>query len=110
VKGARVHILGVAYKKDVADIRESPALDVMTLLHHLGARLTYTDPHVASLKIEGQELCSQEALPACRDADCVTLITNHSAFDYARIARESRLIIDTRNAFRDYRTDKVVRL
>jgi UDP-N-acetyl-D-glucosamine dehydrogenase len=110
VKNAHIHVLGVAYKKDVSDIRESPALDIMMLLHRLGARLTYTDPHVASMKIEGGELFSQEILPACHDADCVALITNHTAFDYAVVARESRLVVDTRNAFRDHRMEKIVRL
>src|SRR3989304_5314403 len=70
VKGARIHVLGVTYKRDVDDIRESPALDVMGLLARLGARLSYSDPHVSSLKIEGQLLRSQEILPICGEADC----------------------------------------
>jgi UDP-N-acetyl-D-glucosamine dehydrogenase len=110
VKNAHVHVLGVAYKKDVGDIRESPALDVMTLLDRLGARLTYSDPHVASMKIEEKEFVSEDILPACAAADCVALITNHTVFDYDLIARESQLVVDTRNAFRDYRMDKIVRL
>jgi UDP-N-acetyl-D-glucosamine dehydrogenase len=114
VKNARVHLLGIAYKKDVSDIRESPALDVLALLGRLGARLSYSDPHVPRVslsRLEDQlELKAQPVLPACREADCVVLITDHSAFDYAAIAKQSRLIVDTRNAFRNYRSEKIVRL
>ena len=110
VKSARIHVLGVSYKRDVDDIRESPALDVMALLGRLGARLSYSDPHVPSLPLDGKQLHSQAILPICQEADCVVLITDHSQFDYATIAHHSRLIVDTRNAFRAYRMDKIIRL
>ncbi|MBI4463275.1 MAG: nucleotide sugar dehydrogenase [Acidobacteria bacterium] len=110
VKNSRIHLLGVAYKKDVADIRESPALDVLALLRGLGARLSYSDPHVPRLALDGLQLESQPVLPSCRQADCVILLTDHAAFDYARIARHSTLIVDTRNAFRRYRLDKIIRM
>ena len=110
VKDSRIHVLGVAYKKDVADTRESPALDVMALLARLGARLSYSDPHVPSLQLDSLQLHSQEVLPVCEQADCVVLITDHAQFDYATIAQRSRLIVDTRNAFRAHRMEKIIRL
>ncbi|HEY7679112.1 MAG TPA: nucleotide sugar dehydrogenase [Terriglobia bacterium] len=110
VKDSRVHLLGVAYKRDVNDTRESPALDLIVLLHRLGARLSYSDPHVPRLRVEGLALESQPVIPACEQADCVVLVTDHSAFDYAGIAERSRLIVDTRNAFRQHRADHIIRL
>ncbi|MEM6528076.1 MAG: nucleotide sugar dehydrogenase [Chloroflexota bacterium] len=102
VRGARVVVLGVAYKRDVDDVRESPALDVIGLLREKGADVVYHDPHVASLRLDnrdGERIHSvdySEALLA--EADCVVIITNHTAFDYAHITRHSQLIIDTRHA------------
>lgn len=110
VKNSQVHLLGMAYKKDIADVRESPALDVLALLRKLGARLSYSDPHVPRVKLADFELESQPVLPSCRDADCVVLLTNHSSFDYAAIVNQSSLIVDTRNAFRSWRMEKIVRL
>ncbi|HWP84195.1 MAG TPA: nucleotide sugar dehydrogenase [Terriglobia bacterium] len=110
VRNSRIHVLGVAYKKDIDDVRESPALDVLALLHQLGAQLSYSDPHVPSLRLGGLTLTAQPVLPACAEADCVVLITDHSAFDYATIARESRLLLDTRNAFREYPAPHIIRL
>ena len=110
VRNARIHLLGVAYKKDTIDVRESPALDVLTLLRGLGARLSYSDPLVPRVEVDGVELRSQPVLEACRRADCVVLLTDHSAFDYGAIARSARRIVDTRNAFRAHRSEKITRL
>jgi len=110
VKNSQVHLLGMAYKKDIADVRESPALDVLALLRKLGARLSYSDPHVPRVKLVGLELESQPVLPSCREADCVVLLTDHSSFDYEAIVNHSSLIVDTRNAFRAWRMEKIVRL
>jgi len=110
IKNSRIHVLGVAYKKDVSDVRESPALDVLALLHRLEAKLTYSDPHVPQVMLDGLAMESQPVLPSCAEADCVVLVTDHSAFDYASIAEQSALIIDTRNAFREYRREKIIRL
>ena len=107
---ARIHLLGVAYKRDASDVRESPALDVLTLLRRLGARLSYSDPLVPRLELGCETLRSQPVLEACRQADCVVLLTDHSAFDYGAIARAARRIVDTRNAFREHRMEKIVRL
>ncbi len=109
LKGAHVHILGVAYKKDIGDIRESPALDVMHLLQRLHARITYSDPHVAELKTDGLELRS-EPIESVAAADCVLIVTNHSAFDYAAILDQASLIVDTRNALKGMVSEKIVRL
>src|SRR5579863_5850655 len=97
VKGSRIHILGVAYKRDIDDMRESPALDIMLLLKQRGARLTFSDPHVHTLELEGERLVSQDANT---EADCTVIVTDHSAFDYLRIADDAKLIVDTRNALK----------
>jgi UDP-N-acetyl-D-glucosamine dehydrogenase len=110
VKGSRILVLGAAYKKDVNDTRESPALDLMLLLDRLGAVLSYSDPHVPTLRLEDRALESQPVLGACAAADCVVLVTDHSAFDYAAIAECSSLIVDTRNAFRNHRLPHIIRL
>jgi UDP-N-acetyl-D-glucosamine dehydrogenase len=109
VKGSRIHIMGVAYKRDIDDLRESPALDVILLLQKLGATVTYSDPHVATMRLDGATL---EALPedAAAVADCVVIVTNHSAFDYQALVERSRLIVDTRNALKGIRSEKIVRL
>ena len=109
VKGSHIHILGVAYKKDIEDLRESPALDVMLLLKRRGARLTYSDPYVPQLQLDGDDLYAQpEALAG--EADCAAIITDHSSFDYPRIAAQSRLIVDTRNALKGVNSAHIVRL
>ena len=110
VRNSRIHLLGVAYKKDTGDVRESPALDVLALLTQQGARMTYSDPLVPHLSLDGLALQAQPVLASCRQADCVVLLTDHTAFDYAAIARCSRRIVDTRNAFRAHRMDKIARL
>jgi UDP-N-acetyl-D-glucosamine dehydrogenase len=109
VKGSRIHVMGVAYKRDIDDMRESPALDVMVLLHRLGASIGYSDPHVPAVRLEELELT---ALPeeAAADADCVVIVTDHSAFDYRALVERSRLIVDTRNALKGVVSDKIVRL
>jgi UDP-N-acetyl-D-glucosamine dehydrogenase len=105
--GSHVHIMGVAYKRDIDDLRESPALDVMHLLLKGGARVTYSDPFVASLQLDGATL-SAEPLPD--SADCVVIVTNHSSFDYAALVEKARIIVDTRNALKGFSSKKIVRL
>jgi len=97
--GARLLVLGVAYKPDVSDLRESPALDVIGLLRSKGATVEYYDPYVASLEHEGWELTSvPDLMAAARAADCVVVVTDHTAIDYAALARQAVLIFDSRNA------------
>ncbi|MCC7175548.1 MAG: nucleotide sugar dehydrogenase [Bryobacterales bacterium] len=110
LNGARVHILGVAYKKDIDDIRESPALDVIHLLERRLARVTYSDPHVPELRADGLELRSLAPEQAAAEADCVLIITGHSAFNYPAVLERARLVVDTRNAMKGLVSDKIVRL
>jgi UDP-N-acetyl-D-glucosamine dehydrogenase len=99
LNGSRVLILGVAYKPDVDDIRESPALDVIHLLDEKGAQVVYHDPFVPKLRHEGvPELSSSELTgDLLVGVDCVVVVTNHSNYDWAEIAEQARLIVDTRN-------------
>ena len=110
VKGSRVHVVGVAYKRNIDDMRESPALDVILLLKKLGAEVSYSDPYVPALKLDGMDLKSQEAQASARAADCVVIITDHSDFDYKALLDSSKLIVDTRNAMRGIASEKIVRL
>ncbi len=109
VKGSHVHVMGVAYKKDIEDVRESPALDVILLLERRGARITYSDPHVPRLHMDRFDLVS-EPMETAASADCVVIITDHSAFDYGWLAASARLIVDTRNALKGVSGSHIVRL
>jgi UDP-N-acetyl-D-glucosamine dehydrogenase len=105
LNGSHVLVAGIAYKRDIDDIRESPALDVMGLLHQAGARLSYFDPFVANLSGRawpvGYDLVSEPLTPSTlRQVDCVAILTNHSAIDYDLLVAEAPLIIDTRNAIK----------
>jgi UDP-N-acetyl-D-glucosamine dehydrogenase len=99
VNGSRVLVLGVAYKKDIDDMRESPALDVIRMLEEQGAKVDYHDPHVASFREDGHEHHSVDlADAALTSADAVVIITDHSSIDYQRVVDLSRVVVDTRNA------------
>jgi UDP-N-acetyl-D-glucosamine dehydrogenase len=99
VQGASVLVLGVAYKRDIEDIRESPALDIIRLLEGQGATVTYFDPHVPRFREDGHEFRSVELTPErVAAADCVMVVTDHSSVDYRMIKRNARLVVDTRNA------------
>lgn len=99
VKGSKILIIGVAYKPNISDVRESPALDVIHLLQEKGADVSYVDPFVATLAHEGLDLQASELNNSLlKSADCVVIITNHKLYDYEMIVRESTLLIDTRNA------------
>lgn len=115
LKGARVLVLGVAYKKDLDDTRESPALRLMDLLLKKGARVRYHDPYVPYLKPSRNYDFNMASVPLTREelerADAVVVATDHSAFDYDFIVEASQLVIDTRNATRNVRhgREKIVR-
>jgi UDP-N-acetyl-D-glucosamine dehydrogenase len=101
VKGSRVLVLGVAYKRDVDDVRESPALDIIHLLYEKGAQVTYHDPHVPEVHVEGLRLCSEPDLDeALSVADCAIIVTDHSVYDWQRVARYAQRVVDTRGALR----------
>jgi len=111
VRGSHIHILGAAYKRNIDDVRESPALDIIHLLSCRGARVTFSDPHVDRVRIDGgMELVAEEPLKACAEADCVVIVTDHSAFDYPAILDRSTVIVDTRNALKGYASSKISRL
>ncbi|MCS6906462.1 MAG: nucleotide sugar dehydrogenase [Anaerolineales bacterium] len=113
LKDSRVLVLGAAYKPDIDDLRESPALDVIGLLHQKGALVSYHDPYIPSLNHDGMDYHSVPDLwEAVRQADCVVIVTNHSSYNYVAILENARLIVDTRNALGKLGKDnpKVVRL
>ncbi len=98
VKGSRVLMLGVAYKKNVGDLRESPALDIIHLLEEKGARVAYHDPFVPAFQYEGLEMASVDDLDtALDDADCVVIATDHSAYDWNKIREHVKLLVDSRH-------------
>jgi UDP-N-acetyl-D-glucosamine dehydrogenase len=99
VNGSRILVLGVAYKKDIDDMRESPALDVIRLLEQQGAQVSYHDPFVPSLKEDGRTINSAALTDAeLENADAVVIITDHTSVDYQRVVNRARIVIDTRNA------------
>jgi len=99
VRGASVLVLGVAYKRDVDDIRESPALDIIRLLEGQGAQVSYADPHVPCFREDGREFRSVPLTPdTVSSADCVMVVTDHTSVDYRMIKRNAKLVVDTRNA------------
>jgi len=110
INGSRIHLFGVAYKKDVSDMRESPALDVMELLHRRGATLSYTDPYVPRLEHGGLSLCSVTEASAGDGVDCAVICTNHTVFDYRGIVERFPLVVDTRNALKGVDAAHVFRL
>jgi UDP-N-acetyl-D-glucosamine dehydrogenase len=111
VRGSRVHVLGVAYKAGVNDIRESPALTVMKILADKGAILSYSDPYVPTVREEGFEF---DAIPvdarALGECDCAVVLTAHPEIDYGMVARLAPLVVDTRNALQGCQSPNVIRL
>jgi UDP-N-acetyl-D-glucosamine dehydrogenase len=110
VNGSKVLILGVAYKKDIDDLRESPALTIIELLKNAGAEVSYNDPYFPKVgrgrKYDLQMTCAP--LENLGQYDCVLIVTDHSDYDYERIVRESRLVVDTRKATRGIDSPKIV--
>jgi UDP-N-acetyl-D-glucosamine dehydrogenase len=110
LNGSKVLVLGVAYKKDIDDLRESPALTIIELLQKEGALVSYNDPYFAEIgrgrKYDLQMKCTP--LKDLAQYDCVLIVTDHSDYDYERIVRESNLVVDTRNATRGIKSPKIV--
>lgn len=102
VRGSNVLVLGVAYKRDINDVRESPALGIIDQLLHKGAQVSYHDPFVPEMDLDGGGRFASIALTdeAVSGSDCVVIVTDHSPIDYAKIVRRSRLVVDTRNVTR----------
>ena len=111
VHGSRILVLGVAYKADIDDTRESPSIDIMETLRERGARIEYSDPYVPTLQFGGKRLRSLPLTPArLRRFDCVVIATAHKSFPYAAVLRHSKAVVDTRNALRGKRSPKIARL
>ncbi len=111
VNGAKVLVLGVAYKRDISDVRESPALDILQLLAQKGAKLSYCDPHVPVLDEHGIRMKAEKFSAATlRKADCVVVVTDHGAFDYRMVAKEAKMVVDARNALKGRNGKKIIKL
>jgi UDP-N-acetyl-D-glucosamine dehydrogenase len=111
INGSKIHLVGVAYKRDVNDMRESPALDVLELLRKRGAELTYTDSFVPQLQHGGETFTSIDLGTALASKpDCAVICTDHSDFDYAALLKSGTLIVDTRNALRGNPAETIFRL
>jgi UDP-N-acetyl-D-glucosamine dehydrogenase len=111
VNGATVLVLGVAYKRNVSDIRESPALDIIQSLQARKAVVLYNDDYVPELRIGGQVLTNQPLSSGLlQAADCVAVVTDHSYYDIPVIVREARAIVDTRNMTKGFNDTKIFRL
>jgi UDP-N-acetyl-D-glucosamine dehydrogenase len=111
VNGSKILVLGLAYKKDIDDLRESPSLTIIELLQKEGAQVSYNDPYFPTVgrgrKYDLDMKCTP--LDNLGQYDCVLIVTDHSDYDYASIVRESQLIVDTRNATKGIQNEKVVR-
>ena len=105
IKGSKVFVLGVTYKRDTGDVRESPALDVIRLLEQRGAKIAYHDPFTPTLRVDGGKAYRRSSLTtkSLQSADLVLVITDHSSYDYNAIVRDAQLVLDTRNATREVR-------
>lgn len=109
LRDAKILVLGVAYKPDISDERESPAIDIISLLEKTGARISYHDPYIPQIKAAGR-VYRDAGFKNLSSYDCVLIVTNHSNLDYSRLVREARLIFDTRNALRSFRSSKIEKL
>ena len=98
LNGSRILLLGVTYKADISDMRESPALDIMHILHERGASVAYHDPHVPRVLMDGWSIATADLTSdVLRAADCVVITTAHSTYDWQWVIDNSRLVVDTRN-------------
>ena len=113
IKNSRILVLGIAYKTDVDDMRESPSIDVMELLQEKGAEVSYSDPYVPvfpAMREHHFDLHSVElTVESIKQFDCVILTTAHKAFDYDLIVEHAKVIVDTRGAFKSFKNDNIVR-
>ena len=111
ISGSRVHLFGVAYKANVSDIRESPAIDIALLLKERGALVSYSDPFVPRLADSGLVLDAIDPDEALSNGiDCAVITTDHSGFDYESIAQQAPIVVDTRNALKGVKRDNIFRL
>jgi UDP-N-acetyl-D-glucosamine dehydrogenase len=109
LKGSKIHIYGVAYKRNIEDVRESPALDIIHLLQKRGAIISFSDPHVEELHLENGTLLVRDTA-AEKTADCAVIVTDHSTFDYKALVQQAKVVVDTRNALKGITSEKIFRL
>jgi len=110
IKGSKILVLGLAYKKDVDDLRESPSLTIIEMLQRAGADVGYNDPFFPTVG-QGRKYrlnMSSQSLDRIAEYDCVLIVTDHSSYDYARIVKDAQLVVDSRNATRGLDSDKIV--
>jgi UDP-N-acetyl-D-glucosamine dehydrogenase len=111
INGSKILVLGVAYKKDIDDLRESPALTIIELLQKEGAQVSYHDPYFPFVgrgrRYDLQMKCA--SLDNLGQYDCVVIVTDHSDYDYKRIVNDAKLVVDSRNATRGIESEKIVR-
>jgi UDP-N-acetyl-D-glucosamine dehydrogenase len=110
IKGSRVLLLGMSYKRDIDDVRESPALDVLRILEQKGAEVIYHDPLVPELKMDGVGYRSQPLEESVKTVDCVVILTDHSDFDIEKVVDDARLVVDTRNATKKRRSENLIKI
>jgi UDP-N-acetyl-D-glucosamine dehydrogenase len=110
LNGAHIMLLGVAYKKDIDDLRESPALTIIELLQREGAKISYNDPYISSIGKGRKYDLQMKSLPLEQlgEYDCVVIVTDHSSYDYPAIVKEAQLLVDSRNATRGVTSPKIV--
>jgi UDP-N-acetyl-D-glucosamine dehydrogenase len=110
LNGARILLLGVAYKRDIDDLRESPALTIFELLHKEGAEVRYNDPYIPSIGKGRKYDFQMNSVPLdlLGEYDCVLIVTDHSCYDYPTIVKESQLVVDSRNATKGIYSKKIV--
>jgi UDP-N-acetyl-D-glucosamine dehydrogenase len=111
LNGSHILALGIAHRRDTNDTRESPSLEIVKALNNKGAIVSYSDPHVLSVELDGKQLTSTPLTPhILKSTDCVVILTDHSAFDYSTIVAHSPLILDCRNALSNYRAENIIAL
>ena len=111
LKGSKILIMGVTYKKDIKDLRKSPSIDVISSLKNKGAKIAYSDPLIPFLKLKDIDLKSVVLNDKkIREFDCILIATDHSAVDYGRLLKNARLIFDSRNVFKGRLKERVERL
>jgi len=110
LNGSRVHVIGVAYKRDVNDLRESPALEILELLDKAGAIVSYTDPYFPSFKHAHLDLHSVDEKKMHEGSDCGVIVTDHKLFDYPAMVKNFKLLVDTRNALKGVTRENIFRL
>jgi UDP-N-acetyl-D-glucosamine dehydrogenase len=111
LNGSKALVLGMAYKKDIDDLRESPSLTILELLQKEGAEVSYNDPFFPTIGRGRKYDLNMTSTPLSKmeEFDCVVIVTDHSSYDYQDIVRRAKLVVDTRNATKGIQADNIVR-